>query len=276
MELSQFDQPLKAVLLDWAGTTVDFGSRAPTRVFVEIFAQRGVNITEAEARGPMGMAKRAHIQTVAALPRVDALWRERYGRSASDEDIDRMYEEFLPLQKSVLASMSEVIPGIPEAIAALRRQGIKIGSTTGYTKELMEIVIPVAAEGGYHPDATVCSDEVSAGRPAPWSNFLAAQRLGVYPLSQVIVVDDTRVGIEAGLNAGAVTVAVSRTGNAMGLSQQEVDDVPADELRARLETYALEFRELGAHGVIESVADLPSWIATRYSAGGLLAPSVMQ
>ena len=63
-------RPIKAVLLDWAGTTVDYGSRAPTQVFVEIFRRRGVEITIAEARGPMGRAKHEHIAMVAALPRV--------------------------------------------------------------------------------------------------------------------------------------------------------------------------------------------------------------
>src|SRR5262245_29285556 len=45
---------LKAIIFDWAGTTVDHGSRAPVRVFVEILKRSGVAITEAEARGPMG------------------------------------------------------------------------------------------------------------------------------------------------------------------------------------------------------------------------------
>jgi phosphonoacetaldehyde hydrolase len=267
LELNSNHSPILAVILDWAGTTVDFGSRAPTRVFVEIFAQRGIHITEAEARGPMGMAKRAHIETVAALPRIDRQWRERYGRSATSSDVDRMYEDFLPLQKSVLGAMSLVIPGIPSAIDQLRSQGIKIGSTTGYTKELMEIVAPVAAAGGYRPDVVVCSDEVPMGRPAPWSNFLAAERLNVYPMNRVVVIDDTRVGIEAGLNSGAITIAVTKTGNGLGLSEQEVNALPAEDLAQRLTELATEFREQGAHGIIESVAELPDWIAKHYSAG---------
>ena len=52
---------VKAVIFDWAGTVVDYGSLAPMGAFVETFAEFGVAITIDEARGPMGMAKRPHI-----------------------------------------------------------------------------------------------------------------------------------------------------------------------------------------------------------------------
>ena len=144
-----------------------------------------------------------------------------------------MYQDFLPLQKKVLAQGSSVIPGIPEAVAELRSRGMKIGSTTGYTRELMDVVIPIAASQGYQPDVVVCSDEVSHGRPAPWMNLLAATLLNVYPLNSIVVVDDTPVGIEAGKNAGMTTVAVSLTGNAMGLSETEVHAMPDAEIERR-------------------------------------------
>src|SRR5262245_12563345 len=157
---------LKAVIFDWAGTTVDYGSRAPTQVFVEIFRRRGVQITEAEARGPMGAAKRDHIAALVALPRIAAQWKAHCGRDPGQPDVTLMYEEFLPLQKETLArNGSDVIPGVPEAIEKLRQQGVKIGSTTGYTRELMEVVAPLAARGGYAPEVIVCSDDVPAGRP---------------------------------------------------------------------------------------------------------------
>src|SRR5262245_31865133 len=105
-------QRLNAVLLDWAGTTVDYGSRAPTRVFMEIFRRRGVEITAAEARGPMGRAKLDHIALVAALPRVTAAWKARHGREPIERDVRAMYEDFLPLQKETLAAGSHVIPGV--------------------------------------------------------------------------------------------------------------------------------------------------------------------
>ena len=55
---------LKAAILDWAGTVVDHGSRAPMGAFVRAFAQFGVTVSIADARGPMGMAKWDHIRAV--------------------------------------------------------------------------------------------------------------------------------------------------------------------------------------------------------------------
>lgn len=247
----------QAVLLDWAGTTVDYGSRAPARVFLEVFRRRGVVVTESEARGPMGLSKREHIAAVAALPRVAAAWRDAHGKPPGEADVQAMYDDFLPLQKETLANHCEVIPGVAEAVAECRRRGLKIGSTTGYTRELMEVVAPLAARGGYTPAAIVCSDEAAAGRPAPWMNFHAAEQLGVYPLSRVLVVDDTPVGIAAGLNAGATTVAVTQTGNALGLSEAEVAALPPGGLDARLSVIEQQFRSAGADHVLRSAAQVP-------------------
>jgi phosphonoacetaldehyde hydrolase len=257
--------PLKAVMLDWAGTTVDYGSRAPLEVFLEIFRHMEIEITTAEARAPMGMAKREHIAAIVQCPRVASLWRARYGRDPSDADIDQMYRQFLPLQKETLQRIgSEVIPGVVKAVDELRGMGLKIASSTGYTRELMEVVMPQAARGGYAPDVMLCSDDVPAGRPAPWLNFLAAQRLNVYPMSRMLVVDDTIAGILAGLNAGSPTAAVTKTGNSLGLSEQEVMSLPSDDLNCRLAQAEGEFRSVGANFVIREVAELPSLIRSRF------------
>ena len=251
---------ITAVLFDWAGTTVDFGSRAPTEVFVEIFRRRGVDVTVEEARGPMGRAKHEHISMVARLPRVSALWEQLHGSSPTEADVLSMYHDFLPLQKQILEKGSDVILGVPAAIDELRTQGIRIGSTTGYTRELMDVVVPIAAAQGYEPEVIVCSDEVTAGRPAPWMNLRAAELLNVYPFSSIAIVDDTPVGIEAGKRAGMVTVAVSLTGNALGMSEAEVAGLSALELEQRLSQIEAEFLSVGADYVIPSVVDLPKLI----------------
>lgn len=263
--MSIYGQSIKAVILDWAGVTVDYGSRAPAGAFVEVFRHHGIEITQDEARGPMGKAKRDHIVEIASLPRVAEAWKKTHGRPLNDDVIQSMYDEFLPLQLDVLARDTEVIPGIPDAIRQLREMGLKIGSTTGYTRELMDVVVPIAAKGGYSPDVVICADDVPAGRPAPWMNFKAAQHMDVYPFSSIVVVDDTKVGIKAGINAGAITVAVSQTGNSMGLSAQEVAALSPDELRSRLLSIQEEFRSVGAHFVIDSVADLPDLIREIHS-----------
>ncbi len=258
--MSIYGKAIKAVILDWAGVTVDYGSCAPAQAFVEVFRRHGVDITTAEARGPMGRAKRDHIIEIAMLPRIADAWNKQHGRSLLDSDIQAMYDEFLPLQLEVLARETKVIPGVPAAISQLRDMGLKIGSTTGYTRALMEVVVPLAAAEGYTPDVVICADDVPEGRPAPWMNFAAAQQLDVYPFGSIIIVDDTKVGIKAGLNAGATTVAISQTGNSMGLSAEAVAALSPKDLRSRLMTIQDEFRSAGAHFVIDSVADLPDLI----------------
>ena len=154
-----------------------------------------------------------------------------------------------------------MIPGVVDAIEKLRILGCPICSSTGYTRELMEVVVPLAAEQGYRPDVVCTADDVPQGRPHPFLNRLVAQRLGVELSPNVIVVDDTSVGIEAGLRAGCTTVAVSKTGNMLGLDEAEVRALTADELAARLQRIEADFRGLCAHHVIESVADLPALLA---------------
>ena len=248
--------PIRAIIFDWAGTTVDHGSRAPVEAFVRAFERAGIAISPAEARGPMGRAKRDHIEAIFALPRVAAEWQLKFGRSPAPADVDQLYGDFLPLQEAVLEQHADVIEGVPEVVSECRRRGIKIGATTGYARSLMDIAAPAARSGGYAPDVIVCADDAHGGRPAPWMIFRAAEQLNAYPMSRVVVVDDTPVGIEAGLNAGAWTVAVTRTGNSLGLSADEVARFDRAELAGKLEVAAESFRQVGAHHVIESVADL--------------------
>lgn len=252
--------PVRALLLDWAGTTIDYGSLAPAGVFQEIFRACGVEVTQAEARGPMGMAKRDHIAEVLKLPRVAAAWGAKFGKAPEDADVDRLYQQFLPLQKRVLAKHAVLIPGVLDLVATCRKLGIRIGSTTGYTRELMEVVVPLAAAEGYAPEVVVCSDDVPAGRPAPWSNFRAAEALGIYPIGSILVVDDTVAGIRAGVNAGMRSIGVTRSGNAIGLAEAEVDALPAEERLRRLTAAEREFFAAGAECCVESVAELAAML----------------
>src|SRR5262249_39606590 len=84
---------LRAAILDWAGTTVDFGPCAPGGTFAAVFARRGVEIPGAGGRAPMGLAKRNHIAAIAAGERVLRRWEEVHGGPPADADIDAMYRE---------------------------------------------------------------------------------------------------------------------------------------------------------------------------------------
>ncbi len=159
--------PVKAAILDWAGTTVDYGSFAPTAVFLKLFETQGVQITVEHARRPMGLMKKDHLRAIAYQPEVNRAWQAVHGEPITEREIDTMFAQFVPMQMACLEEYAQVIPGVCEAVAAFRQMGLKIGSTTGYTREMMEILVPAAHRNGYTPDAWVSATDVPAGRPFP-------------------------------------------------------------------------------------------------------------
>jgi phosphonoacetaldehyde hydrolase len=251
-----FAGPVRAIVFDWAGTLVDYGSRAPAGVFVEVFKRHGVVITLDEARGPMGMEKRAHIESLTGLPAIQDRWRQANGRAVSQRDIDDMYQEFLPLQRECLPQYADLVPGTVEVIDRCRKRGIKIGTSTGYARTLMDVLVLEAARRGFTADAVVTADEVPRARPAPWMCFENAKRLGVWPTEAMVVVDDTVPGLEAGLGAGMWTVGVAKSGNELGLSLEEVESLAAADCQRRLDVAYGRLFHCGAHYVVDSVADL--------------------
>jgi phosphonoacetaldehyde hydrolase len=261
---------IRAIILDWAGTTVDFGSCAPARVFVRVFADAGVTISDAEARAPMGFEKRDHIRALLDQPAIAARWRAAHGRAADEAAIDRLYDAFLPLQLAVVGEHAEPIAGVVDAIAAMRARGLAIGSDTGYARAIMDLLAPAAAAKGYRPDVIVTADEVPAGRPAPFMAWRAAERLGVFPASACVKVDDTISGVAAGINAGMWSVGVALTGNEIGMDLTAWQALDAPE-QARLAAAAhARLTTAGAHLVVDGVADLPAAldrIQARMAAG---------
>ena len=248
--------PVQAVLLDWAGTTMDFGCVAPAVVFVEVFERQGVPISMAEAREPMGAHKRVHIEKITRLDAVRRRWQETHGRAPGEADVDAMFEAFVPLQLECLSTYSELIPGTLEVVAALRRRGIKIGSTTGYTTEMTAINLRDAERQGYKPDSTVSASEMPAGRPYPFMCLQNAINLRVDCVAACVKVDDTIPGVEEGLNAGMWSVGLAVSGNEVGLSLAEWQALPADEQQARRERAYRRMLQSGAHYVVDTIADL--------------------
>jgi phosphonoacetaldehyde hydrolase len=248
--------PVQAVLLDWAGTTMDYGCMAPAVVFVEVYRRQGVPITMEEARAPMGAHKRVHIQKIGELDSVRRRWQETHGRPPDDGDVGRMFADFVPLQLACLSDYSELIPGTLEAVGALRARGIKIGSTTGYTAEMMKINMDDARRQGYVPDSTVCASDVPAGRPYPFMCLQNVINLQVSPVEACVKVDDTVPGVEEGLNAGMWTVGLALSGNEIGLPLKEVQALAPEDLDRRRQRAHARMRQGGAHYVVDSIADL--------------------
>jgi phosphonoacetaldehyde hydrolase len=252
----QYRGPLKAILLDWAGTTLDYGCYAPAVVFRQVFEKQDVPISMAEARGPMGAHKKVHIRKISQTESVRQRWQEARGRFPDETDVETMFAEFVPLQLACLADFADLIPGTLEAVADFRKQGLKIGSTTGYTGEMMNLLQGEAKKRGYAPDATVCATDVPEGRPAPWMCVKNAMELRVYPFEACVKVDDTIPGIEEGLNCGMWTIGLAKTGNEIGLNETEIEALDDETLDTRLRAAYLKMHQAGAHYVVDGIGDI--------------------
>ena len=245
---------IQAVILDWAGTTVDFGSLAPVAALQRAFEAAGVPITCAETREQMGVLKKDQIRFICAGDRVRAEWTLRHGQPPTEADVERIFADFLPKQSEILAQYSQPIPGVPETVEAWKSAGVRIGSTTGYTRDLLDVVLPVAARMGYSPDASVTPDEVGAGRPKPFMCYRNAILLGVFPLWRCVKIGDTPTDIAEGLNAGMWTVAITATGNEIGLALDDWEALPAAEQATRREHAERRLLDAGAHFAAPSLA----------------------
>jgi len=249
------------VVFDWAGTTVDYGCMAPVEAFAGALAAHGVESSEAAVRGPMGCAKRDHLVALLSLPAVDAQWADRHGRAPSKEDIDALYAEVTRLMAAAALERAEPLPGVVEAVAELRRRGVRIGSCTGYPRDLMVPLSVAAAARAWDPDVVVTPDDVPRGRPAPYMCYLNAVRLDTYPLGQMVKVGDTVPDVHEGRAAGMWTVGTLLGGSELGLSRDAAAGLAPAKLEERLRAARARLREAGAHYVIRSIADVPGTIA---------------
>lgn len=247
----------KAVIFDWAGTMIDFGSFAPMGVFIEAFGAFGIETTVDEARAPMGMPKWHHIKAMMEMPRIHDAWHAKFGTAPTDFDVDRLYDIFVPMNEKVVAKYATLVPGATDILTFLKHRDIKVGSTTGYTRSIMAHVLPVAKQQGYEPDNLVCSDDLIEGRPGPLGIYKCMVDLAVYPPSAIIKVDDTEPGIAEGVSAGCLTVGVALSGNYVGKTTDELAHMHDTEVQALRDVAAKKLLNAGADHVIDTVADLP-------------------
>jgi phosphonoacetaldehyde hydrolase len=245
---------IRAIILDWAGTTVDHGSMAPVLALQALFSQHSITLSTENARRGMGLLKRDHIRGILELPDVRAQWMTIAGKFPGEAEVFSLFEEFGPLQTKIIAQHSHVIPGVAQVVQDWQSRGLRIGSTTGYTRSMLEPVVTQAAEEGYRPDASVCPDEVAAGRPAPWMLMRNAQLLDAYPPTACVKIGDTVVDIEEGRNAGMWTIGLTRTGNFVGLDHEQWTQLPELQKQALLREAESVLRTAGADFIAEDLA----------------------
>jgi len=246
---------IKAVILDWAGTSVDYGCVGPAKVFVEVFRKWKIDLTVSQARGPMGLAKRDHTKALLELPEVKEQWKKAYGKNPTEKDVDKVYSDLEPIMAEIIKDFATPIPGAPEFLQEMKKQGIKVGSTTGYVAGMMEKLVPESVKQGFSPDSIVCSSEVPKGRPAPYMCYLNAVKMGVFPFSQMVKIGDTVADMGEGLNAGMWTIGLTKSGNEVGLSLEEIEKCDPVVLKESIDKAAAKLKKAGAHYIVEGIWD---------------------
>lgn len=246
---------VEAVIFDWAGTTVDHGSLAPVRAITELFRRHGVSLTDAEARRDMGLFKRDHIRNLLAIPKVAERWQATTNTKPGEEEVSALFAEFVPLQLDVLEDHAQVIGGIPALADRLRSRGLRLGSTTGYSRPMLEVLIRRAKAQGYSCDAARCPDDALGGRPQPWMCLQLALQFCLSATRAAVKIGDTVSDIDEARNAGMWAIGVSATGNEMGLSAAQLAALPPDERSRRIEAARARLIAAGAHYVVASAAE---------------------
>lgn len=253
---------ITCVIMDWAGTAVDYGCFAPLNAFLKVFAEeKGIDITYRQAREPMGLLKIDHIKAILSMPEVATKFQAKYNREWNMEDVQSMYQSF---EKHLFASLQDFttpIPHVIDTLNLLRAQGIKIGSTTGYTDKMMKIVLAGAREKGYTVDNLVTPDQVPAGRPYPYMIYKNMIDLAVPSVDEVVKVGDTITDIKEGLNAKVWTIGVITGSNEMGITEEEYNQLSDAERDNRKQEVRQRMLNAGAHYVLDNITELPACIA---------------
>ncbi|CAJ1198329.1 Phosphonoacetaldehyde hydrolase [Companilactobacillus paralimentarius] len=248
---------IEAVIFDWAGTTVDYGSLAPVIAFKKAFKDAGIELSDEEIRRDMGMAKWDHIGKILNLDDVKQQWQEKYSALPNNDDRKKIYAGFQQSLIHYLKEYTELKSGVLKTFNYLKDYGIKVATTTGYTAEMMKIVEYKAAEYGYTPDLVVTSEDVNnQGRPSPAMIQLIMRKFNIDDSKKVLKVGDTLVDIEEGRNAGVKTVGIVEGSSLMGLSQVEFDELDNEQQIAKRNEVKRKFESVNADFIIDSIYDL--------------------
>jgi len=252
---------IKTIILDWAGTTIDYGCFAPVDAFIKAFEAFDITPTMEETRAPMGLQKRIHIEKMLKGERLATLWKEKYNRSHTKDDIDKIYHKFEDALFSVLSDYTDPLPGVLDAVEAIREMGISIGSTTGYTQTMMDVVMPLAKKKGYAPDYMVAPDTTGGiGRPYPYMIWHNLEKLVVSSIHEVVKVGDTAADMEEGKNAGCLCVGIIKGSSILGLTESELAEKSSVETAILFEKTKQKYIKSGADYVIEDITILPGLI----------------
>lgn len=254
------NKQIECVILDWAGTTVDFGCFAPVNAFIKAFEEISVDISTTEVRIPMGMAKIEHVRQLLRMERINNEFKKVHGRDWTEDDVVSLNRSFEKYLFATLTDYTTPIPRVIETVDVLRKKGLKIGSTTGYTRAMMNIVEPSAKAKGYFPDNCITPDGLPKGRPAPFMIYRNMIDLNVQDTDCIVKIGDTIEDIREGLNAKVWSIGVVIGSNELGLTEADVNTISKSELQEKMTMVRTKMTEVGAHFVIDTFDELPKII----------------
>lgn len=270
---------IKAVVFDWAGTTIDYGSRAPIIGFQAAFERFGVHLDEATIRQDVGLDKKAHVKKMLQDPDVWAKYVKQAPASTLEQAVASVYAAFQETIQAALTQTADLKPGVAAFLNYLDEKRILVATTSGYNQAMIQTLLPLVKKQGFQPTVNVTSELTSGvGRPAGDMLSYALKQLGVDDPASVMKIGDTVNDIKEANNAGAIAVGVVVGSNLIGMSETEF--VCLDKLeQARLIADASgKFYEAGADHVVASMADVMPLIehlnqeAARKQAPLLLTP----
>lgn len=221
---------IRLVVLDVGGTIVEDRGDVP-QALSSALSHYGIESSAEEIRKRRGASKREIVR----------YFVEKQAPTAANHDqlVASIYEEF---SSNLMEAYRSVPPiaGAEKAIQQMRRDAYLLATTTGFDRAITTSIFRRLGWEQYFA-ASICSNDVTQGRPAPFMLFHAMEAAGVNNVAEVIAIGDTPLDLQAGTNAGlrAVVGVLSGASN-------------AETLR----------REPHTH-IVRSVADLPALLKSR-------------
>jgi len=185
----------KAVIFDLDGVLVDTGE-FHKQSWYDLAAREGWAYREEQFYATFGM------QNAQILPLISP-------RPLGGGEIEEMADWKERRYRELIAGRLHLLPGVRELLAELKEDGFGLAVGTSTPRANLEFMLEQTGAYGTF-DATVTSEEVRQGKPAPETFLRAAEKLGV-GVGRCVVVEDAVAGVQAGKAAGMAVVAVTTT-----------------------------------------------------------------
>jgi HAD superfamily hydrolase (TIGR01509 family) len=197
---------IDAVVFDLDGLLID-SEQVWDDVRETLARERGGRYDETSQRDMMGMSSVEWSRYM----------HDSVGLAESPEEINRIVVE------QMLQRYEAGPPWIPGALEAVRRIGAEftLGLASSSNRELIDAVLAAGGITGLFA-ATVSSEEVARGKPAPDVYLEAARRLGAEPAA-CVAIEDSHSGIRSAKAAGMTCIAIPNAHFPPGEAAAEAD-----------------------------------------------------